>query len=199
MLVDVFGDHPFYLAITPELFDYPVQRRIVLEKYFSYVVQEAARTGRYEAISDETCGAALWMIPGSLEMKVLEETAKSVYLRSLLGKTGSENHHRISTFMERQRESFGLTDAWRLAIFGVSPLSKRKGIRAELLRPTLEEADRLGVTCALETYLPENLVLFSLLGFEVLSSVVEPLTKCEYFILKRDPVYNPRGLQELVK
>lgn len=187
MLVDVLGNHPFYLAITPHLFDDPVGRRIVLEKYFTYVVQEAVRAGRFEAITDETAGAALWTIPGPLEMRILEETAKSVFLRSLLGKTGSENHHRISGFMEQQRELYGLADAWRLSVVGVTPLSKRKGIRAELLRPTLDEADRKGVFCVFETFNQESLCFYNLLGFEVLSSVNEPLTRCEYFILRRDP------------
>ncbi len=187
MFVDVLGEHPFYLAITLEFFDNPVRRRVVLEKYFSYVVQEAVRAGRCEAIAEEAVGAALWMIPGALEMKVLEETAKSVFLRSLLGKTGAENYHRISGFMEKQRELFGLADAWRLSVIGVSSHSKRKGIRAELLRPTLDEADREGALCVFETFFQENLYFYNLLGFEVLSSVTEPLTRCEYFILKRDP------------
>lgn len=187
MLVDVLWDHPFYLAITPEFFDNPAQRRVALEKYFSYVIQEAVRAGRFEAITDETAGAALWTLPGPLEMKVLEETAKSVFLRSLLGRTGSENYHRISGFMEHQRELFGLAEAWRLSIIGVSSLSKRKGIRAELLRPTLDEADREGASCVFETFIQENLYFYTMLGFGVLSSVTEPLTRCEYFILRRDP------------
>ncbi|WP_216216136.1 GNAT family N-acetyltransferase [Amycolatopsis aidingensis] len=57
--------------------------------------------------------------------------------------------------------------AWFLASTGVEPGQQGRGLGTAVLRPGLEEADRVGVPAFLETSVQRNLGFYRRLGFEV--------------------------------
>ena len=56
---------------------------------------------------------------------------------------------------------------WYLALVGVHPDHSGKGIGSALIRPMLDEADRDGLPCYLETAESSNVGIYEHLGFEI--------------------------------
>jgi GNAT superfamily N-acetyltransferase len=61
--------------------------------------------------------------------------------------------------------------AFTLATVGVHPDHRRTGAGHAVLRPALDEADRLGVPAVLETSAEENLLFYAALGFVLTGKV----------------------------
>jgi GNAT superfamily N-acetyltransferase len=65
------------------------------------------------------------------------------------------------------------------------PRLRVQGLGRKLLEPTLEEADRAGVTCYLETFSQRNLSFYQRLGFAAAARFTEPTTGAEYTVMVR--------------
>ncbi len=181
-LVESLVDDPFYQAITDDL----EGRKRVLASYFTYSLDEAARTGRCTVMEAEPkLGAAAWLLPRSAEVEASESIAKANYLAGILGVRGNKNYHRIVSFMSPLASQSIPADAWYLSIIGVLPTEQGRGIGAKLLRNTLQEAASAGVSCYLETFSSGNLGFYERLGFKEVARHHEPITDTEYSIMCR--------------
>jgi GNAT superfamily N-acetyltransferase len=78
--------------------------------------------------------------------------------------------------------------AWYLSIVGVAPGAQGQGVGGRLIRVTLAEADQAGAPSFLETFSQRNVSLYERLGFSVLASYEEPITKSRYWIMQRAPL-----------
>ncbi len=208
-LVDALIDEPFYLAITVDLPPLSPDtqkagtgtqttevvttkkagtgRRAKLVRYFEYSMEEGERLGALVVPQADTFGAAVWLFPNSPEVLQKSEREKKAFLEVLLGKRGFENYKSIIAFMSSKAEEAVPEDSWYLSILGVSPKRQGRGLGGALIRPTLAKADKMGVPCYVETFSPRSVGFYKKFGFAEVASHVEPITKCRYWIMLREP------------
>ena len=177
---------PFYMAITEEFGSDTVARKNALTRYFRYSLEEAKRTGVCTIASDPKLGAAAWLLPRSPELDAAESASKSEFLETALGKRGVQNYYRIVHYMAPRAAEVIPAGSWYLSIIGVLPSAQGRGIGKALLEGTLAEADRLNVTCYLETFTSRNLRFYERLGFRPLAQHLEPTTGKEYVVMLRN-------------
>ena len=131
----------------------------------------------------QQCGS----LPLSSEQAAAEASAKAEFLESALEPKGAENYHRIVDFMASRSRSIVNSAAWYLSIVGVAPSAQGQGVGARLIRVTLAEADQAGAPSFLETFARRNISFYERLGFSVVASYEEPITRSEYWVMQRGP------------
>jgi GNAT superfamily N-acetyltransferase len=185
-LVESLWDDPFYQSISVDFEkDLPARKRVLTE-YFAYSLAEAQRTGRYVAHQDAALGAAAWLLPRSPAVDAAESSAKSAYLKDVLGPKGNDNYHRIVEFMGPRAEQVVPAHAWYLSIVGVMPAAQGRGLGAQLLTGTLLEAKSAGASCYLETFTPLNVAFYERIGFKSVARHLEPTTNAHYVVMLRE-------------
>jgi GNAT superfamily N-acetyltransferase len=184
-LADALIVDPFYLAISVDFEHDMPARKAVLAAYFAYSLGEAARTGRCLTTEDGRLGAAAWLLPRTDDVDAAESAAKNEFLASALGPRGRDNYHRIVEFMAARAPAVVPVGAWYLSILGISPAAQGRGLGAQLLAPTLAEADAAGVPCFLETFTPRSVAFYERLGFRSMAEHLEPVTNSVYVIMCR--------------
>jgi GNAT superfamily N-acetyltransferase len=186
-LVDSLCHDPFYVTITEGFADDEVRRRQVLTRYFDYSMSEGSRTGRLVVWPSQAVGAAVWLLPVQTSVYQAEAKAKAEFLAAALGTTGRDAYQRIIEFMRPRAAAAVAESAWYLSIIGVTPSAQGRGIGKRLLEPTLAEADDAGVDCYLETFDHRNPGFYQRLGFSIVGSHAEPVTRATYTIMLRNP------------
>jgi GNAT superfamily N-acetyltransferase len=63
---------------------------------------------------------------------------------------------------------------WYLGVLATQPERRREGLATAVLAPVLDEADRAGIACCLETSTAENRRFYERRGFTVTADVVVP-------------------------
>lgn len=184
-LADALIVDPFYLAISVDFEHDMPTRKAVLARYFAYSLGEAARTGRFLTTEDGKLGAAAWLLPRTNDVDAAESAAKNEFLAGTLGPRGYDNYHRIVQFMAARAPAVVPAGAWYLSILGISPAAQGRGLGAQLLAPTLVEADAAGTPCFLETFTPRSVAFYERLGFRSAAEHLEPLTNSAYAIMCR--------------
>lgn len=179
-------DDPFYQAITDSFGENLAARKLALEKYFHYSLEEAERTGRCVLASDPNLGAAAWLLPRAPEVEAAESAAKSEFLGRALGSLGKENYYRIVRYMAPLAARVIPSGAWYLSIIGILPSAQGRGLGASLVAGTLAEASRARATCYLETFTPRNLRFYERVGFRRVEGHLEPTTNKEYVVMRKD-------------
>lgn len=177
---------PFYQAITADVANSKEAQLTMLDQYFEYSMGEAERTGRTVLAQPAHFGGTAWLLPRAENVDALESKAKHAFLANTLGPAGYQHYCRIIDFMSPRATKHVSTDAWYLSIVGVHPSAQGKGLGEALLRPTLQEATRLGVSCFLETFTPRNVRFYNRLGFVTVGEYLEPVTNSMYNIMLRD-------------
>jgi GNAT superfamily N-acetyltransferase len=190
-LVESLRHDPFYVAITEGHGADEARRSEALSRYFDYSLSEGARVGR--CVQSDAPAAAVWLLPLSPEQAAAEASAKAAFIRSALEPTGAENYHRIVEFMASRSRPIVSSAAWYLSIVGVAPGAQGQGAGGRLIRATLAEADQVGAPSFLETFSQRNVNLYERLGFSVVASYEEPITKSQYWIMQRGAQLNRRA------
>jgi RimJ/RimL family protein N-acetyltransferase len=76
---------------------------------------------------------------------------------------------------------------WYLAIVGVEPAARGRGLAGQILRPMLDRLDADRLPAYLETGNPRNLTYYPRFGFEVVGAVENPSTGLTFWGMRRDP------------
>jgi GNAT superfamily N-acetyltransferase len=76
----------------------------------------------------------------------------------------------MSDYWRKWREQRMSSPHFYLALLGVVPEARGRGVARRLLSPVLRRADELGWTVALETHLESNVSLYVRFGFELQSN-----------------------------
>jgi ribosomal protein S18 acetylase RimI-like enzyme len=108
-------------------------------------------------------GAALWDPPGAWRLSARESLA---LVAGTLRATGPGGLVRGAAFEEVDR-LHPREPHWYLAILGVRPALRGRGLGSALLEPGLARADAEGMPCYLESSNPRNVGLYERHGFEV--------------------------------
>lgn len=115
-------------------------------------------------VSEDFCGAALWLPPGvhpdgEAGERLFRDTARREHLDDLL-----------RTF-EEMDASHPPQPHWYLPMIGVEPNAQGRGLGAALMRHALTRCDRDGLPAYLESSNPRNLSLYQRHGFERLGEI----------------------------
>jgi GNAT superfamily N-acetyltransferase len=183
--VAALEDDPFYRSICAPHNADTVRRQAVLAKYFDYSIQEGRELGRCSHLPDEARGVSVWLLPQPPEVESQAAQQKQTFLQAALSAEGCANYYRIIEFMSAKSATLIDDAAWYLSIVAVDPAAQGQGLGRKLLEPTLEEADRAGVTCYLETFSQRNLSFYQRLGFAAAARFNEPTTDAEYILMVR--------------
>lgn len=189
-LVEALEEDPFYSRITRDFSADRESRRAALAAYFSYSMTEGRRIGRV-TVSNDQDGAAIWTLPQPPSVAAEAKREKHRFFEGVLGREGLADYDRIIEFMSERTGRSVKGDAWYLSILGISPAAQGKGVGRSLLLPTLDEADRAGAVCYLETYSPRTLRFYGRMGFGAVASHIEPVTSSEYWVMVRRPERAP--------
>jgi len=178
---------PFYLEMEHSVSYDPATNREALLRYFDYSMNEGHKYGELYIPGIERFGASVWTKPtnGTLAKHISRE--KKSFIRRNLGEASLSKYMAITTFMSERAADIIPDDSWYLSIVGVAPQHQGQGLGGTLVRPILDKADALGVPSYLETFTPKNRGFYRRLGYQEVSSLVEPVTGSEYWIMIREP------------
>jgi GNAT superfamily N-acetyltransferase len=161
-----FMDDPISVWIAPDL----AKRERALPLYFRMAMRYALRFGGQVQRSDDAPRAvATWLEPGHSPPST-GGMLRSGMLR-LLWSSGFSDARRLFAFgdtVERLHKQDVTQAHWYLWLLAVDPPFQGKGIGGELLRPTLQQADRARQHCYLETARERNVSFYLRFGFRIL-------------------------------
>jgi len=177
---------PFYRAIAAGP-DRPELRQAALAQYFEYSIREGREAGRCVQLDDPGLGVAVWLLPQPADRAALMATKKRAFLADVLAAEGVRNYYQIVTFMHSRAQRIVAEGDWYLSIVAVNPAVQGQGIGAQLLAPTLAEADRHAISCYLETFSPRSHSFYERLGFKKRAQFREPTTDETYTLMIRAP------------
>ena len=178
---------PFYRCISAEFGSDEVRRRAALAAYFDYSIRQGTRVGRVAQPERADLGVAVWILPQNADVQKGERLRKRAYLHGVLGESGCGSYDRIVDYMSARAETIVEGDSWYLSIVAVAPQAQGRGLGAQLLAPTLAEADANAAVCYLETFNLSALRFYERLGFVARAEFDEPTARAQYVIMVRVP------------
>lgn len=178
---------PFYRALERSVSDDSVLAKEAMLRYFDYSMMEGHRYGELVIPDGETWGASIWSKPVDEELTNQISLEKKLFLLQDMGSDCLRIYQEITTFMSEKTGSIVPENSWYLSIVGLAPEYQNKGLGRGLLEPVLGKTDELGVPTYLETFVPRSIPFYQRLGYTVSASFIEPVTKCEYWVLLREP------------
>jgi GNAT superfamily N-acetyltransferase len=79
---------------------------------------------------------------------------------------------RLASYNDAVAEAVPDEPHWYLGVLATKPERRREGLATALLSPILDEVDRLGIACCLETSTVENRRFYERRGFERASEII---------------------------
>lgn len=133
-------------------------------------------------------GCAVWLPPGAFPMQMLRLLQLGFYqfpLKVQWQKIGAF----LSIFnrMEHYHQQDMAAPHWYLVMLGVAPGFQGQGVGGTLIQPVLQQADRDGVPCYLETSTERGVNFYQKHGFEVVRSEQLSANAPSFWTMKREP------------
>jgi GNAT superfamily N-acetyltransferase len=180
-----FYDDPFFDFMSRR----PLQRARALGLFFRTMVVGAGEGDRLLCARDgdgHVVGIAVWLRPGSYPPPIptqLRQLAGCVRALALNPRALVEGP-RYLTAMDKvhPREPH-----WYLELLAVDPSVQRSGIGTLLQEPVLEEADRDGLPCYLETQDPDNLPYYRRFAYDVEHELRPIPARLPLWTMRREP------------
>jgi GNAT superfamily N-acetyltransferase len=122
-------------------------------------------------VTDDLAAVAMWDPPGNSDGA--PEFAESVWAR-YRDVAGEDACRRLAGYHDAVAAAAPAEVHWYLSVLGTRPDRQREGLATAVLTPVLEEADRLGIACCLETSTPENRQFYERRGFTQATTIVLP-------------------------
>lgn len=138
--------------------------------------------------TNELKGVAAWIPPGEYplnDFRLLQLGLYSLPFKLRLSRLGQF----ISLFLmiEKHHKQDLPQPHWYLFMLGVSPTYQSQGIGSLLLQPILDQADKEGLPCYLETSTEGGVRFYKRLGFEVVRTGGLPEADLKFWTMKRSP------------
>ena len=111
-------------------------------------------------------GVAVWLPPGEFPWTM----RRKIRAGPALGRVLLADPRAFPTFVRygaNAERAHPPEPHWYLVVLSVRPESRRRGVGSRLLEPVLQEVDRSGGACHLETSDPANVAFYERFGFEV--------------------------------
>ena len=161
LLARAFQNDPFYTTVLPD----PDRRMRLLP----WVQQRLLRYGlRYGTVYTTASldGAAIWLGPQHPSIRPLAAVRTGLFLLPLHMRLGEFGRSlRLSALADRLHTQCAPPAHLYLLEVGVEPALQGQGIGSALLRPYLDQADRQGLACYLETNEAGNVPYYEGKGF----------------------------------
>ncbi|MBL4874688.1 MAG: GNAT family N-acetyltransferase [Rhodobacteraceae bacterium] len=183
-LYSALADDPFYITLENRVADRSKAKESMLT-YYDYSIFEASRYGHVFQPEREPVGISVWSIPLNKEEAAKKNQQKMSVILSAMGDFCLQTYLDINDFMSESAEPLVSEKDWYLSIVGILPEFQGQGLGEDLVRPVLEKADDAGVSTYLETFTPKNMPFYQRLGYDAVSSFVEPVTNSQYWLMTR--------------
>jgi GNAT superfamily N-acetyltransferase len=181
-LARAFFEDPFYVYIMPEA----SSRSEQLAWWMSCMCRYGLAHGHVYVTPAPIIGCAIWLRPESATLELAGMVRAGVLAAPFkLGIRGCLRGLAVAAEWERLRRRERASH-WHLIILGVEPEQQRRGSGRALMRPVMEEADRDGVHCYLETVTSANVRFYESQGFEVVAEG-EFGAGLPYWTMRRSP------------
>jgi GNAT superfamily N-acetyltransferase len=135
------------------------------------------------------CGA-VWIAPGKAPVGIvpLVRAGFLQVIASTRSLTSLRKFFALSARIEGMHKKDVPKEHWYLAVLAVDPPQQGKGFGGLVLGPELEEADRRGLPCYVETSKTRNVTFYEKQGFVVNKEIAIPMGGPPLWTLIREPV-----------
>lgn len=140
-------------------------------------------------VSDDLAAVAMWDSPG--ESDAVPAYTDSVWAR-YRAIAGEDAFERLAIYNDAVAPSAPDGPYWYLGVLATHPQRRCAGLATALLAPMLEQADRLGTACCLETSTTDNRRFYERRGFTEASEIFLPGGPSTWW-LSRAPPSTARG------
>lgn len=167
VLAAALHDDAGWTHVVPD----PRRRRLALLAILGTALRDALPFGHVLAVRDggRPAGVAVWLAPGRFPMTTRRKLASTPSMARLALRAPRDLPGLIR-FGAALEAAFPAEPVWYLEVLGVHPDHQRRGLGRRLLRPVLEQADRTGAACYLETAERRNVTYYEQSGFSVVGS-----------------------------
>lgn len=191
LFTQAFADDPMFNYFTRT----EVSRARAIAHFSRSVLLYSQAFEQIYTTSNELKGVAVWMPPGKFpidDFRLLQLGGYRVFLNLKLIKIPDF----LSLFAraEKLHHSDVPQPHWDLLMLGVSPRFQSQGIGRDLIQPVLQQADRDGQICYLETTTERAVRFYQKAGFEVLKTIEYDGGNRRSWTLKREPHLQEREL-----
>jgi ribosomal protein S18 acetylase RimI-like enzyme len=177
---------PFYVEMEKSV-EHPLDPKEAMLRYYDYSIHEAEQFGHLWRPEEPPFGVSVWSVPLTPDEASKKSEAKKSFILTCMGKRSLQTYEEIVGFMSKASESVVAESDWYLSILGILPEFQGKGLGGDLVRPILQQADEAGIASYLETFTPRNMSFYERLGYQAIASFSEPVTKSDYWIMRREP------------
>jgi len=191
VLTESFANDPFIQYLMGRN-NYDLKKASLFHKF---VINYGLKYGMVLATSANFEGVAIWLPPNKTEFTAWKSIKAGVI--SLVKIEGINFKKRLQ-FFKRFKE-YGNYSAqlhkkytafpnWHLLEIGIANKYRGKGFSSRLLRPILDELDKKGLHCYLETHNPVNVEIYRHFGFDVVIEGELPNTEKPHWSMLRKPI-----------
>jgi GNAT superfamily N-acetyltransferase len=121
-------------------------------------------------VSDDLATVAMWESPSGDDDEQWTQTKKA--WARYVSLAGEEAHERLVAYKTALAAVCPADPYWYLGVLATHPARQGEGLATAVLTPVLDEADRLGVPCCLETSTIKNRRFYERRGFEQPSEII---------------------------
>jgi len=120
-------------------------------------------------VADDLAAVAMWDSPENSD--AASQHAESVWER-YRANAGGHALERVSIYNAAVAAASSADPHWYLGVLATRPQRRREGLASAVLAPILEQADRLGLLCCLETSTAANRRFYEHRGFTQATDVI---------------------------
>jgi GNAT superfamily N-acetyltransferase len=150
----IFGEE--YARLAPRFFEALFEQRVGTRSVW---------------VTDDLKAVAMWDPPGESGNASAEHPGSWARLREIAGAPAME---RLSAYNDAVAAASPAERYWYLGVLATHPGSQRRGLATAVMAPILEEADRGGLACCLETSTAVNRRFYERKGFTQTTDIVLP-------------------------
>jgi len=122
-------------------------------------------------VTDDLAAVAMWDSPGKSD--AAPGYAESVWAR-YRAIAGEDAFDRLTSYKDAVAAAYPAEPYWYLGVLATHPERQREGLATAVLAPILDEADRLGIACCLETSTAGNRRFYERRGFTQATEIILP-------------------------
>lgn len=167
-----FVDDPLFACILPP----SESERLKFLRWFGRMSMDyGLPLGHLYTTAEPMHGVALWIPPGQYPLNPWRMLALGLYqLPFRLGFGKFAQFWQLFQTVEDWHQYDVPTPHWYLSMLAVAPNSQGRGVGGQLLQPILQQADRDGLSCYLETTTPGAMRFYQRHGFAIKREEVLP-------------------------
>ena len=121
-------------------------------------------------VSDDLATVAMWESPSGDDDEQWTRTKKA--WARYVSLAGEEAHERLVAYKTALAAVCPADPYWYLGVLATHPARQGEGVATAVLTPILNEADRLGIACCLETSTIKNRRFYERRGFEQAGEII---------------------------